>query len=115
MKQFSKILGSKPPRERKPGTVLAEDLHQSADSPVTSTNDGGGLVLTNVEVVVIFWGSYWYGTPAVSSDAFYQCFSGIVTGPYLTGLRQYCNSPRRAKEETGPGRTRSGLSRAPAY
>jgi len=71
------------------GGVSAADIHQGPDAPVTSLTDGGGLVLTNVEVVVIFWGSYWNGTPAVSSDTFYQCFTGIVTGPYLTGLRQY--------------------------
>jgi hypothetical protein len=68
------------------------DSHQNPDYTVTSTTDSGGLVLTNVEVVVIFWGSYWSSTsspPAVSSDTVYQCFTGVVTGPYMTGLRQY--------------------------
>jgi hypothetical protein len=54
--------------------------------------DNGGPVLTNVEVVVIFWGSYWTSTspaPAVSADTYYQCFTGIVTGPYMTRLNQY--------------------------
>jgi hypothetical protein len=94
MKQGSR-LAHRPPVTHPPvagGTVSHADIHQGPDAPVTSTTDGGGLVLTNVEVVVIFWGTYWTGTsppPAVSSDTFYQCLSGIVTGPYMTGLRQY--------------------------
>jgi hypothetical protein len=68
------------------------DVSQSPDYTVTSTLDGGGLVLTNVEVAAIFWGSYWSSTspaPSPTSDTYYQAFTGIVTGPYLTGLRQY--------------------------
>jgi hypothetical protein len=59
---------------------------------VTSTPDGGGLVLTSVEVIAIFWGKYWSQTsppPSPTSDTYYQAFTGIVTGPYMKGLRQY--------------------------
>ena len=68
------------------------DVLQSPDYTVTSTTDGGGLVLTNVEVAAIFWGSYWSSTspaPSPNPDTYYQAFTGLVTGPYLTGLRQY--------------------------
>jgi hypothetical protein len=33
------------------------------DYTVTSTTDGGGKVLTDVEVILIFWGSFWTTTP----------------------------------------------------
>jgi hypothetical protein len=68
------------------------DISQSPDYTVTKTHDDGGLVLTNVEVIAVFWGKYWSGTtpaPSPTSDTYYQAFTGIVTGPYMTGLRQY--------------------------
>ena len=42
-------------------------------------------------MVVIFWGKYWSQTPTPTPDTYYQAFTGIVTGPYMTGLRQYRN------------------------
>ena len=68
------------------------DSVQPPDYTVTSTTDGGGLVLTNIEVAVVFWGSYWSTTsppPSPDSDTYYQAFVGVVTGPYMTRLRQY--------------------------
>ena len=68
------------------------DISQSPDYTVTKTHDEGGLVLTNVEVIAVFWGKYWSGTtpaPSPAPDTYYQAFTGIVTGPYMTGLRQY--------------------------
>lgn len=67
------------------------DVSQSADYAVARTTDGGGEVLTNVEVTAIFWGSYWSASPAPSpsSDTYYRAFTGLVTGPFMTGLRQY--------------------------
>lgn len=75
------------PEDSKPG-----DSVQPADYTVTATTDGGGLVLTSIEVVAVFWGSYWSKTspaPSPDSDTYYQAFAGLVTGPYMTGLRQY--------------------------
>jgi hypothetical protein len=61
------------------------------DYTVTSTTDGGGKVLTDVEVILIFWGSFWTTTPppTPSSDTYKTAIEGIVTGPYMSGLRQY--------------------------
>jgi hypothetical protein len=61
------------------------------DYTVTSTTDGGGRVLTDVEVILCFWGSFWSTTPAPtpSSETYRTAIEGIVTGPYLSGLRQY--------------------------
>jgi hypothetical protein len=69
----------------------AGDVEFSPDYTVTSTNDGGGPVLTNVEVILCFWGSFWSRTPAPSpsSDQYKTAVEGILTGPYMGGLRQY--------------------------
>jgi hypothetical protein len=67
------------------------DLTFSPDYTVTSTDDKGGRVLTNVEVILVFWGSFWSATPAPSPsrDKYEQAIRGIVTGPYLGELAQY--------------------------
>ena len=67
------------------------DSVQPPDYTVTSTDEGGS-VLTNIEVAVVFWGSYWSSTsspPSPDSDTYYKAFVGVVTGPYMTRLRQY--------------------------
>ena len=73
-------------------SVRPADSVQQPDYTVTSTTDGGGLVLTSIEVAAVFWGTYWSNTspaPSPDSDTYYQAFVGLVTGPYMTGLRQY--------------------------
>jgi hypothetical protein len=62
-----------------------------ADYTVTSTTDSGGKVLTNVEVILCFWGSFWNTTPAPSpsSDDYKKAIQGILSGPYLGRLSQY--------------------------
>jgi hypothetical protein len=67
------------------------DLDFSADYTVTSTTDNGGKVLPSVEVILCFWGSFWSSTPppTPSADEYKKAFSGILTGPYMRGLRQY--------------------------
>ncbi len=77
--------------------LLGGDVQQSPDYTVTKThNDGHGKIFGDIEVAVIFWGKYWSNTapaPTISSDTYYTAFSGIVTGPYMTGLRQYGAGP----------------------
>jgi len=67
------------------------DLTFSPDYTVTSTDDKGGRVLTDVEVILVFWGSFWSATPAPSPsrDQYEQAIRGIVTGPYMSELTQY--------------------------
>ena len=69
----------------------AGDVTFSPDYTVTSTTDGGGLVLTDVEVILCFWGSFWTTTPAPSpsSDDYKTAIEGILSGPYMGGLRQF--------------------------
>src|SRR5580704_999521 len=69
----------------------AGDVTFSPDYTVTSTVDGGGRVLTDVEVILCFWGSFWSKTPepSPSSDDYKTAIEGILTGPFMGGLRQY--------------------------
>ena len=67
------------------------DVEFSPDYVVTGTSDGGGHLLTNVEVVLCFWGSFWNSTPppSPSSNDYKTAIEGIVTGPYMASLGQY--------------------------
>jgi hypothetical protein len=60
------------------------------DGHVTATNDGGGHLLTNARIVLIFWGSAW-GNPATtpSHTDFANALSGTIYGPWGTQLSQY--------------------------
>ena len=67
------------------------DVEFAPDYTVTATTDGGGLVLTNVEVILCFWGSFWTTNPppSPSSNDYRTAIDGIVTGPYMGSLAQY--------------------------
>jgi hypothetical protein len=67
------------------------DLDFGADYTVTSTDDDGGRVLTDVEVILCYWGSFWSTTPAPSpsSDEYTEAIQGILSGPFMGGLGQY--------------------------
>ena len=67
------------------------DVEFSPDYTVTSTADGGGRLLTHVEVILCFWGKFWSRTPspAPSSADYRTAIQGIITGPYMVNLGQY--------------------------
>jgi hypothetical protein len=67
------------------------DLEFGADYTVTSTDDKGGRVLTGVEVILCYWGSFWSKTPppSPSSDEYTKAITGVLTGPFMSGLNQY--------------------------
>ena len=67
------------------------DIEFSPDYVVTSTTDGGGHVLTHVEVILCFWGKFWSKTPppSPSSSDYKTAIEGIITGPYMVSLGQY--------------------------
>ena len=71
--------------------LTSADLQFTADYTVTSTDDRGDALLTGVEVILCFWGNAWSTTPPLSPSAadFIKAITGIVTGPYMTGLNQY--------------------------
>ena len=91
-----KNVDRKPPRGivRRADSKEAEsggDETFAPDYTVTSTTDGGGKVLTDVEVILIFWGSFWTSTPAPtpSSDTYKTAIEGIFSASDMNGLRQY--------------------------
>src|SRR6266446_10215393 len=66
------------------------------DGDVTSFKDHGGHLLTQVQVVLIFWGtaSAWAATPAPAPFLSFihqvvEAIQPIPSGPYLTKLKQY--------------------------
>jgi hypothetical protein len=60
------------------------------DGNVTATNDGGGRVLLNARVNLIYWGKTWSdGQTTPSHSDFTSAFSAIVTGPWGVKLQQY--------------------------
>ena len=67
------------------------DLTFTPEYTVTSTDDKGGQVFDNVEVILVFWGSFWSATPAPtpSRATYEQAIRGIVSGPYMSELAQY--------------------------
>jgi hypothetical protein len=87
IKKHTGIVRRLEPRKK----TKAGDVVFAPNYTVTSTTDGGGLVLTDVEVILCFWGSFWSKTPAPSpsSDDYKKAIIGILTGPYMGGLRQY--------------------------
>ena len=69
----------------------AGDVIFAPDYTVTSTEDDGGRVLGNVEVILCFWGSFWSSNPppSPSSDDYKTAIEAILAGPFMGGLRQY--------------------------
>lgn len=51
--------------------------------------DGGGPVLTQVQVELIFWGAEWTGASSPSTVEVRDAVARILSGPYMTGLTQY--------------------------
>ena len=58
----------------------AGDVEFSPDYTVTSTTDGGGQVLTDVEVILCFWGSFWSRTQSkeFSPGRLWEAFGSIA-------------------------------------
>jgi hypothetical protein len=72
-------------------TPSGGDAEFSPDYTVTSVVDGGGKLLTHVEVILCFWGSFWSKNPppSPSSNDCRTAIQGLVTGSYLSSLAQY--------------------------
>jgi hypothetical protein len=72
------------------GFVMSPARSQVAGAATPNFTDNGGLVLQNVHVRLIFWGSAW-GTsgnhPTISDVA--NAVSSILSGPYMHSLGQY--------------------------
>ncbi len=72
--------------------INQNDIIFSPEYTITSTTDGNGRLLKNVEVIICFWGRYWTRTspaPSPSTGDFAAAFQAILTGSYMTKLSQY--------------------------
>ncbi|MFZ0066371.1 MAG: DUF3892 domain-containing protein [Pseudolabrys sp.] len=76
------------------GEVIGGALRRRFTGPGDSTNsvvdNGGGLVLTDVPLRLIFWGREWgQAIPPVPSADVIADVEKILAGPYLDAARQY--------------------------
>ena len=75
------------------GEVIGGALRRRFTGPGDSTNsvvdNGGGLVLTDVPLRLIFWGREWGHNPPVPHADVIADVEKILAGPYLDAARQY--------------------------
>ena len=48
-----------------------------------------GMILTNVQVQLIFWGSAWANNTSPSASTVFNAVQTILSGPYISKLAQY--------------------------
>src|SRR5215472_6930665 len=59
------------------------------NTAVTSILDSNGMILSHVQVQLIFWGSAWAGSASPSANAVFNAAQSILSGPYMSKLSQY--------------------------
>jgi hypothetical protein len=65
-------------------------FHSPCDAPAsTTTSSGGGTVISNVSLQLLFWGSAWNSSPSPSIGQVIHAVNSILHGPYMSGLAQY--------------------------
>jgi hypothetical protein len=76
--------------ERNRGAAALDGAAQATRAQATPTVDNvGNRVLGEVQVYLVFWGSYWQGSPSPPVAAVEKAVREIVGGPYMSGLAQY--------------------------
>jgi hypothetical protein len=71
--------------------IPPRNLASQATKGGVSSVDGGGLVLTHVNVYLVYWGSVWAQNPTPSADDITKSVTSIMAGPYMSALAQYRN------------------------
>lgn len=71
--------------------AFPSNLAAQATKGGVSSVDNGGLVLTHVNVYLVFWGSAWAQNPTPSADDITKSVTSIMAGPYMSALDQYRN------------------------
>jgi hypothetical protein len=72
--------------------IVRSFTHQQVpggNTAVTSSVDLNGMILTHVQVQLIFWGSAWAGDASPSANAVFNAAQTILSGPYMSKLSQY--------------------------
>jgi hypothetical protein len=69
---------------------LSETASGGDAGPGTTFTDKGGVILTNVNLQLIFWGSAWSrGRPTPSDTQIENAVINILNGTYMSALSQY--------------------------
>ena len=82
-------------QEIKPSTAPSTTLGRSlavagGDGIVNSWHDGGGRILHNPRIILIYWGSAWANpTTSPSASDFTNALSGVIASPWAAQLEQY--------------------------
>jgi hypothetical protein len=72
------------------GVAISPARSPVAGAPTPNFTDKGGLVLKNVHVQLIFWGSVWgTGANQPTIDDVTKAVTSILAGPYMSMLDQY--------------------------
>src|SRR5690349_6126847 len=72
------------------GVAVGEAPPAGGDGNVTSEQDGGGPILTQARLSLIFWGSTWTNAATSPTSAqFSAAIDDIVNGVWGTQLNQY--------------------------
>jgi len=58
-------------------------------APGTTFVDGGGAVLGNIHIHLVFWGKAWENSPIPSVEDITSAVVAILDGPYMSRLQQY--------------------------
>jgi len=72
--------------------IVRDLTHQQVPgSSAAGTNivDLHGMILTNVQVQLIFWGPAWADNTSPSASAVFDAAQTILSGPYMSKLAQY--------------------------
>src|SRR2546423_12159132 len=66
------------------------NLASQATKEGVSSVDGSGLVLTHVNVCLVFWGSAWAQDPIPSADDITKSVASILAGPCIDAPAPEC-------------------------
>jgi len=70
-------------------SALSEEFGGGDAGPGTTFTDGGGPVLSAVQVQLVFWGSAWNSATNPSLNQVVTAVQTILNSPYMLGLAQY--------------------------
>jgi hypothetical protein len=77
---------------RKPRVPLGQTAPEVAvaGGATITLSDGGGVIIPNVRLYLVFWGPAWLATTATPSvGQVTDAVDNILTGPYMASLSQY--------------------------
>jgi hypothetical protein len=75
---------------RKPRVPLGQTVPEAPAGAAITLSDGGGVIIPNVRLYLVFWGPAWLATTATPSvGQVTDAVDNILIGPYMNSLSQY--------------------------